>query len=81
LQTGTKLPAIPALDCLGAARNLYIAPICQVQQKRASEKFIDPERQGQRGFRDRQLVLRIGDRYGRQKELGGLQGDQSARRR
>lgn len=80
LQAGTDLPAFPALDYPGAARDLYIAPICQVQQKRASEKFIDPERQGQGGCLDGQLVLRIGGRDGRQEEPGGLQGRGSRRR-
>lgn len=77
------MPAIPALDCPGAARDLYIAAICQVQQKRASEKFIDPERQGQRECLDGQLVLRTGDSDNRQKGLAGLQGrgNQSAWRR
>lgn len=65
LQAGVDLSAIPALDCPGAARNLYLPPICQVQQKRASKKSINPpERQGQRGFRDGQPVPRIADRDG-----------------
>jgi len=70
LQAGSDLFAISALDYPGAAGHLCLAPVRQVQQERASEESASSERQQSGKLRDGQLVLRVGDRDGRQEGIG-----------
>jgi len=65
LQAGSDLLAVPALDYPGAAGDLRLTPVRQIQQERASEESASCERQRSGELHDGQFVLRVGDRDGR----------------